>query len=77
VGSTSPRRILHDPTLHSSVEAAFETTWIALQAHDPLRDLEQDYESKTALSCRLLGLAADGVTDPIELREMGLRALPK
>ena len=44
---------------------------------DPLRDFEQDYELKIALNRKLMGLAADGVTDPIELREWALEGLPR
>ena len=74
MGSKSPPRIFHDPALRSAVEQAFEATWTVLQARNPLRDFEQDNESKTALSRKLMGLAVDGVTDPIELREWALEA---
>jgi hypothetical protein len=46
-----------------------------VQARDPFRDFERDFELKTALSQKLMTLAADGVTDPIELREWALEGL--
>lgn len=73
----TPHASFYDPALRSTVEQAFDATWTVLQARDPLRDFEQDYELKTALSRKLMGLAADGVTDPIELREWALEGLPR
>ena len=49
MGSKNPPRIFYDPALRSTVEQAFNATWTVLQARDPLRDFEQDYELKTAL----------------------------
>jgi hypothetical protein len=46
-----------------------------VQARDPFRDFERDFELKTVLSQKLMTLAADGVTDPIELREWALEGL--
>jgi hypothetical protein len=77
MGSKNPPRISYDPVLRSTVERAFDATWTVLQARDPFRDFEQDYELKTSLSRKLIGLAADGVTDPIELREWALEGLPR
>ena len=77
MGSKNPPRTFNDPALRSTVERAFDATWTALEARDPFRDLDQDYELKTALSRKLMGLATDGVTDPIELREWALEALPR
>jgi hypothetical protein len=77
MGSKNPPRTFYDSALRSTVEQAFDATWKVLQARDPFRDFEQDYELKTALSCKLMGLAADGVTDPIELREWALEGLPR
>jgi hypothetical protein len=77
MGSKIPPRTFYDPALRSTVEQAFAATWKVLQARDPFRDFEQDYESRTALSRKLMGLAADGVIDPIELREWALEGLPR
>ena len=66
MGSKTPPRIFYDPALRSTVEQAFDATWPVLRVRDPLRDFEQDYELKTALSRKLMGLAEDGVTDGVE-----------
>jgi hypothetical protein len=50
---------------------------VVLQARDPLRDFLRDTELQDALSRKLMELAADGVTDPIELREWALEGLPR
>ena len=68
MGSKNPPPTFCDPKLRSTIEQAFNATWTVLQARDPLRDFDQDYELKIALNRKLMGLAADGVTDPIELR---------
>ena len=77
MGSKKPPTTFYDPALRSTVERVFDVTWTVLQARDPFRDLDQDYELKTALSRKLMGLATDGVTDPIELREWALEGLPR
>jgi hypothetical protein len=45
---------------------------LEVQARDPFRDFERDSELKAAIRQKLSMLAADGVTDPIELREWAL-----
>ena len=77
MGSKNPPRTFYDPALRSTVERAFDVTWTVLQARDPFRDLSEDNELKTALNRKLMGLATDGVTDPIELREWALEGLPR
>jgi hypothetical protein len=60
----------------ANLTKAFETAWATLQAHDPFRDLEKDDDLKLALRCKLLALAADGLTDPEQLRWLALEDLP-
>ena len=67
----------YDPKTLDAVGEAFDATWVVLQARDPFRDIERAYELRTALSQKLVALAADGVTDPIELREWALEGLPR
>ena len=67
-----------DPYNAKTLEAltqAFDATWVVVQARDPFRDFERDYELKTTLRRKLMGLAVDGVTDPIELREWALESI--
>jgi hypothetical protein len=58
-----------------ALDQAFDATWAVLQMRDPFRDLERDHELRAALSQKLTALAADGVTDPAELREWALESL--
>ena len=75
MGSRNPTPNLYDPALLAAVERAFDATWTELQARDPFRDFDKDNELKTELSHELSALAADGVTDAIELREWALEGL--
>lgn len=72
----NPRLELDDPKLVEVIEHAFNASWAVLLAHDPFRDFAKDFELKTALSQKLIGLAAEGVTDPEQLRSMALAAFP-
>jgi len=67
----------YDPKTLDALGEAFDATWVVLQASDPFRDFERVYELRTALSQKLVALAADGVTDPVELREWALEGLPR
>ena len=74
MGSRNPIP-LYDPRMLEALGQAFDATWVEVQARDPYRDFERDDELKTAISQKLSMLAADGVTDPIELREWALESL--
>ena len=54
----NPRINLYDPKMLESLDQAFEATWVVLQARDPFRDFQRDTELKSALSQKLMGLAA-------------------
>ena len=46
-----------DPYNAKTLEAltqAFDATWVVVQARDPFRDFERDFELKTALSQKLM-----------------------
>jgi hypothetical protein len=75
MGSRNPRLDPYDPKMLEALGQAFESTWVVLQSRDPFRDFERDTELKTALNLKLMTLAADGVTDPGELREWALEGL--
>ena len=74
MGSKNPPINLYDPAMLATMEQAFNSTWVVLQARYPFRDFERDSELKTALSQKLFTLATEGVTDPIELREWALES---
>jgi hypothetical protein len=73
--SPPPNSYDHDPKTLEALGQAFDATWVEVQTRDPFRDLERDSELKAAISEKLSLLAADGVTDPIELREWALESL--
>jgi len=75
MGSRNPPPNLNSLALRAALEQAFDATWTVLQARDPFRDFDRDNDVKTELSHKLSTLAADGVTDPIELQEWALEGL--
>jgi len=75
MGSLNPHVDLYDPKTLKALAQAFDATWVEVQARDPFRDFERDLDLKTALNQKLVALANDGVTDPIELREWALESL--
>ena len=74
MGSKNPPINLYDPVMLATMEQAFDSSWVVLQARYPFRDFERDSELKTALGQKLFTLATEGVTDPIELREWALES---
>ena len=73
MGSTTEQS--YETSTLANLSKAFETTWEILQARDPSHNLEAEDELRHAVSGRLLELAADGVTDPKELRNRVLETL--
>ena len=65
----------YDPKTLDALREAFDASWVMVQARDPFRDFERDSELRTALNRKLMTLVADGVTDPVELREWALESL--
>jgi hypothetical protein len=74
-GGMCPQIDPYNPKTLEALTQAFDATWVVVQARNPFRDFERDFELKSALGQRLMRLAADGVTDPIELREWALEGL--
>jgi len=67
----------YDPKTLDALGEAFDATWVVLQARDPFRDFERIYELTTAFSQKLVAIAADGVTGPIQLRKWALEGPPR
>jgi hypothetical protein len=65
----------HSTQTTEALREAFEATWVVVQARDPFRDFERDFELRAALSRKLQMLSSEGVSDPIELREWALESL--
>ena len=62
------------PSILDAIDQAFEAVWSALYAH-MAPESDQSRELKIALSQTLIALAADGVTDPRELRRKALESM--
>jgi len=52
----------------ANLSKAFEATWEGLRARDSSRDVDAEDDLRLAVSGKLLELAAEGVTDPEEIR---------
>jgi hypothetical protein len=72
----SPQNPFDDPKLVTALAQAFESTWLVMQAHEPLLDADRVTELSIEVSRKLVELAADGVTDPAQLRRLTLESLP-
>ncbi len=75
MGDRNPRLGLYDPATLEALGQAYNAAWLVLRARDPFRDFERDSDLKAALSRKLLALAANGVTDAVELREGAVEGL--
>jgi hypothetical protein len=65
-----------DPIVLASIERAFDATWPVIRAHEAGVNKARMAELSMALSHKLVELAAQGVTDPEELRKLALEAFP-
>ena len=54
----------YSPELLASLNQAFDAVWATLYAHVPLGDKSEARELSITLSQTLVGLAADGITNP-------------
>jgi hypothetical protein len=63
-----------NPEVVAALERAFQDVWAVLYAHLPL-DGAASKEQAIALSQTLVALAADGITDPQELRRKALETM--
>jgi hypothetical protein len=66
---------IYNPKTLATMDQAFVAIWKVLRADDPFRDYARDSELRLAIGQKLLSLAADGVTDPIRLRQLTLESL--
>ena len=65
-----------DPFVLAAIERAFDSAWPVIRAHEAGANKARMAELSMALSHRLIELAADGVTDPQELRRLALETFP-
>ena len=74
---TSPnlRADIYDPKTLAAMDQALAGVWRMLRADDPFRDYARDSELRIAIGKKLLNLVADGVTDPLRLRNLTVQGL--
>ena len=74
---TSPnlRTDIYDPKTLVAMDQAFAAVWRMLMADDPFRGFASGSELRIAISTNLLKLIADGVTDPLRLRNLTVESL--
>jgi hypothetical protein len=72
----NPQNPFDDRKLVTALAQAFESTWLVMQAHEPLLDADRATELSIEISRKLVALAAGGVTDPAQLRRLALESLP-
>ena len=72
----SPQNPFDNPKLLIKLAQAFESIWLVMRAHEPLLDADRAKELSIEISRKLVELAADGVTDPVQLRRLTLESLP-
>ena len=66
-----------DPVVLTAIEQAFDTAWPVIRSHEAGNDKARIAELSMMLSHKLVELAADGVTDPHELRRMALETFSR
>jgi len=71
----NPRPEIYDPKTLAAMDQAFAAVWRMLRADDPFRDYARDSELRISIGKKLLNLVADGVTDPLRLRNLTLESL--
>ena len=71
--SLNRRADISDPKTLSAMDQAFAAAWHMLRADDP--DLANDTELRKVIGKKLVNLVADGVTDPLQLRNLTVESL--
>ena len=64
-----------DPMVLASIERAFDATWPVIRAREAGANKARMAELSMALSHKLIELASECITDPMELRRLALEAL--
>jgi hypothetical protein len=75
VTSAKFRADIYDPKTLAAMDQAFVPIWHILKANDPSRDSADDAELRIAIGKKLLNLVSDGVTDPLQLRNLTVQSL--
>jgi len=73
MASRNPRIDFYGPKTLEGMDQAFVAIWAIVRG--PVRNHENDSELRIAVGRKLLNLVADGVTDPIQLRQLTVESL--
>ena len=73
--SLNLRADIYDPKTLAAMDQAFAAVWHMLRADEPFRDFANDTELRIAIGKKLLNLVADGVADPLRLRNLTVESL--
>ena len=73
--SQNSQQDLYEPKTLAAMDQAFAAVWRMLRADDPFRDYARDSELRISIGKKLLNLVADGVTDPLRLRNLTVQSL--
>jgi hypothetical protein len=65
----------YSPEVLGAIHQAYDALWVTLYGREPHKNVDMTKERSIALSQTLVGLVADGVTDPKELRRKGLEIM--
>ena len=68
-----PQLDIYDPKTLAVMDQAFAAIWTTIRG--PVRNNANDSELRIEVGHKLLNLVADGVTDPIRLRQLTVRSL--
>ena len=73
MASQNPRLDVYDPKTLAVMDQAFASIWAAVRG--PVGDYANDCDLRIAVGQKLLNLVADGVTDPVRLRQLTVESL--
>ena len=73
--SQDSQQYFYDPKTLAVMDRAFAAIWTVVKADDPFRNYAHDRELRLVIGEKLLNLVADGVMDPIRLRQLTVESL--
>jgi hypothetical protein len=77
MNSQDSQQNLYDPKTLAVMDRAFAAIWTVVKADDPFGNYAHDRELRLVIGAKLLNLVADGVIDPIRLRQLSVESLSK
>ena len=65
-----------DSAHFAAMREAFDAAWAVIRAHETEEEKDRNQELSVALNETLMALAAEGITDPEQLRNGALQRMP-